>query len=269
MKNILFPTDFSDNSWNALVYILKLYAQNEVLFHLLHTTNDGVNQPVAYSNDSIVNAEEELLKFKAYAEVADANANHNFNIILSSDPLENAIASTVKKFRIDLVAMGTKGATTSKNKIISSTSVRVIQKMKLCPILVIPETYDYKDLNEIALVTDFNEPFIEKDLYPLKNLENYSNIRIVYFALNEELNDIQKFYKSQLESLLSEYDYSFHMLPETADKISDINAFIEEFNIDIIVFVNSKLHEKKEPHKESLIKKIGFQPRIPFLVIQE
>ena len=269
MKNILFPTDFSDNSWNALVYILKLYTQSEVLFHLLHSTNNGVNDIEVSSNHSSTNAEEELLKFRKYAEDANSNANHSFNIILSKDPLESVLSSAIKKYKIDLVAMGTKGGTTSKNGALNSTSVQVIQKVKLCPILVIPETYDYSDLNEIALVTDFSEPYLEKDLYPLKNLENYSNIRIVYFALNEVLNDIQKFYKSQLESLLYEYDYSFHMLPDNANKIHKINAFTEEFNIDIIVFVNSKLDLTKGPHKESIINKIGYQPRIPFLVIQE
>ena len=269
MKNILFPTDFSDNSWNALVYILKLHAQSEVVFHLLHSVNIQENHFTSFSNHTPENVQVELLKFKKYAEDTNTNANHSFNIILSELTLENAISLAVKKYHIDLVVMGTKGATISEHEVISSTSLQVIQKMKGCPILVIPETYDYTDLDEVAVVTDFNEPYIERDLYPLKHLESYANIKVVSFNLNQELNVIQKFYKSQLEKLLADYDYSFHMLPDNTDKINEINAFIKEFNIDIIVFVNSKSHFLQEPLKESVIHTMGDAPRIPFLVIQE
>lgn len=269
MKNILFPTDFSDNSWNALVYILKLYAQNEVVFHLLHSTCIESDMVAGCSNLSGIYAEEELLKFKKYAEDANANANHSFNILLSSESLSIALTDAVKKYNIDLVVMGTKGVTLSKNGILNSITLQMIHQMKLCPILVIPETYDFTDINEIAFVTDFNEPFIEKDIYPLKNLENNSKIRVVYFAHTKELNAIQQFYKSQLENLLSDYDYSFHRLREHSNKVREINSFIKTYNINIIVFVNSKFHLVNETTKKSLINDIGNQPKVPFLVIQE
>ncbi|WP_373282945.1 universal stress protein [Aquaticitalea lipolytica] len=35
MKNILLPTDFSDNSWNAIKYALQLFKDEKCTFHLL------------------------------------------------------------------------------------------------------------------------------------------------------------------------------------------------------------------------------------------
>ncbi|WP_299528057.1 universal stress protein, partial [uncultured Lutibacter sp.] len=38
MKNILLPTDFSENSWNAIKYALELYKKTACNFYLLHVT---------------------------------------------------------------------------------------------------------------------------------------------------------------------------------------------------------------------------------------
>ena len=42
MKNILLPTDFSDNSWNAIEYALKLFKDEPCKFYLLHTYTPAV-----------------------------------------------------------------------------------------------------------------------------------------------------------------------------------------------------------------------------------
>lgn len=37
-KNILFPTDFSDNIWSPIIYRIKLYSGIEDNFCFLHST---------------------------------------------------------------------------------------------------------------------------------------------------------------------------------------------------------------------------------------
>ena len=37
MKNILLPTDFSDNSWNAIQYAVELFKDEKCNFFLLNT----------------------------------------------------------------------------------------------------------------------------------------------------------------------------------------------------------------------------------------
>ncbi|MDO9137044.1 MAG: universal stress protein, partial [Lutibacter sp.] len=38
MKNILIPTDFSENSWNAVKYALEFFKDTPCDFYLLHVT---------------------------------------------------------------------------------------------------------------------------------------------------------------------------------------------------------------------------------------
>ena len=63
--NILLPTDFSDNAWNAIVYALKLYADEYSTFHLMHSTYISNSATRTYITAHYV----EKLKEKALKEL--------------------------------------------------------------------------------------------------------------------------------------------------------------------------------------------------------
>ena len=65
------------------------------------------------------------------------NANHDFEIILSADDLEDAMNMAIAKHHIDVVVMGTKGATGAKEIFFGSNTVRMIKKTKQCPLLIV------------------------------------------------------------------------------------------------------------------------------------
>ncbi|NNG09706.1 MAG: universal stress protein, partial [Arenibacter sp.] len=44
MKNILIPTDFSDNAYKAIVYAINLYKGEACTIHLLHTYTPAIYQ---------------------------------------------------------------------------------------------------------------------------------------------------------------------------------------------------------------------------------
>ena len=62
---------------------------------------------------------------------------------------------------------------------------------------------------------------------------------------------------------------SFHWMPDYAKKVNEINDFIEELKIDMLVMVNYKHSFIENIINEPVIKKIGFHPIIPFLVIPD
>ena len=63
MKNILIPTDFSKNSWNAIEYALKFFENSCCNFYLLHvnTINTLVNG--VYSVSAIGNSTKQVFKY--------------------------------------------------------------------------------------------------------------------------------------------------------------------------------------------------------------
>ena len=71
----------------------------------------------------------------------------------------------------------------------------------------------------------------------------------------------------QLKIALKNYDYSFHWMPDYGKKHETIKDFIDELNINILAMINYKRSIIQSIIKEPVIKKLGFKPTIPFLVI--
>ncbi|MGB5417915.1 universal stress protein [Algibacter sp.] len=274
-RAILIPTDFSDNSWSAIGYALQLYKDVECIFYLLHSTAIKVSTLSNLSNkvtETIKNnALKELLEMKDLVEVNNGNANHDFQIILSPQELNKAIKKAIEEWKIDLIVMGTKGSTGAREFFFGSNTVHVVQHIRNCPVLIVPEDYNFIKPLQIAFPTDYNRFYSLKEIRPLKQLADVydSKIRIVHINEEDDLNDVQDYNLMELQTYLSDYDYSFHWMPKYAKKVAEINDFIEELGIDILAMVNYKHSFIEKIINEPVIKKIGFHPKIPFLVIPE
>ncbi|WP_339754384.1 universal stress protein [uncultured Winogradskyella sp.] len=270
--SILIPTDFSDNAWNAIVYALRLYANEECAFYFLHSwaVKSTMKSYITthYMDDLKEDSLKELAELKDMAENANINANHSFEIILVKGKLKTAIESTVKKHNIDLVVMGTKGATGAKEIFFGSNTVDIIKKLMLCPILVVPEEFDFVEPKHVAFPTDFNR-FYGEELLPIKRLSELydSKIRIVHISEKNNLTKIQDYNFAMLQVYLENHPHSFHWMPDYAKKTQEINDFNEELDIDILAMINYKHSFIEKIVNEPVVNKIGFHSKIPFLVI--
>ena len=172
---------------------------------------------------------------------------------------------------IDFVIIGTKGATGAKEFFFGSNTVSIIKRMKICPVLVIPDEYDFVIPKQVAFPTDFNRFYSEKELRPLKEIvELYnSEIRILHINVKEKLDDMQEYNMSKLNEYLKHFKHSYHWMPYYTKKAKEINSFIEELEIDMLVMINYKHSILESIIKEPVIKKLGFHLKTPFLVIPD
>ena len=274
-KKILLPTDFSDNAWNAIIYALKLYANETCYFYLLNSIkikgSTMSNFSSKLSSTIRKSAFKDMLELKQMIERVNANANHNFEILVSNAYLKDALETAIKKHTIQLIIMGTKGASGAKEFFFGSNTVNVINKVRLCPILTIPNQFDFVEPKKIAFSTDFNRLYKEEELAPLKEITDLYNseINIVHLNNEEHLNEVQEYNSKVLENDLKDYNHHFFWIPNYGKKANDINDFIKEQNINMLAMVNYKHSFIEKITKEPVIKTIGFQPFIPFLVIPE
>ena len=147
MKRILIPTDFSENSWNAIKYGLALFQDSKNTFYLLH-----VNPIPAYSGaGSSVRAASRMMDealLKSNKEDLDEiitkikelpfNTEHTFISYSTHDYFIDCIKREVQDKTIDLIIMGTKGASGIKEITLGSNTGDVITRVK-CPLLAVPE----------------------------------------------------------------------------------------------------------------------------------
>lgn len=271
-EHILLPTDFSDNAWIAALYAFKLYEAVPCTFYFLHSSiiKGSTRSSMSSKLTRVVteNAKNGLAQVKQKAEQHYANANHQFETILSSYDLRDSLESIIKKQKIDLVIMGTKGATKAEEIVFGSNTVHIIQSVKQCPVLAIPDEYEFKQPEKIAFPTDFSRSYGD-ELQPLKDMAALYNskIEIVHINKAHDISEAQDYNLDQLKVALKDYSPNFHSMPSEGSKERGITHFIEKFDINMLVMINYPHSFIDSFMKEPIIKKIGFKSSIPFLVI--
>lgn len=272
MLSILLPTDFSENAWNAALYAFKLYESEPCTFYFLHSSKLKVSAMSNISNRLIrvmkENTMKELSVLKEKAEQLNTNANHKFEIKISTNDLHSAMEATIKKNKIDLVVMGTKGATKATDIIFGSNTVNAFKKTKGCPVLAIPDEFNFVKPDQIAFPTDFNR-FYGDELLPLKRLANLYNskIRVIHINKQDDITEAQDYNLDRLKMALENYAHSFHWVPDYGSKDEVIKDFIEELNIKMLVMINYQNSFIERIIKEPVIKNLGSQLTVPFMVI--
>lgn len=278
-KRILLPTDFSINAWNALKYASELYKTENVDFFILNAftvkSYDIESIFVAKPGDveydaALEQSEKELRKVLKMIEIKKTYPNHAyFSMSIFDTPL-NAIKTAVELNDIDLVVMGTKGATDEKSVIYGSNTIDVMEKVRNCPVLAIPNIAKYKEPKEIVFPTSFKTHFKRRELkylYEMAKITN-STVSILHINTEKHLTDLQKQNKDLLEEFLDGIKYSFQWL----DNVS-VNAGLEEFvrqrGSDIIVFINKKHTFFDSIFSRPLVKDLGTSSQIPVLVLHD
>ncbi|MBO3098945.1 universal stress protein [Gelidibacter pelagius] len=275
-NNILIPTDFSANAWSAVVYALNLYAEQDCTFYFLNSISlahaDSRSYITAkYLETLTETSKNELNALKDRAAQLNSNAKHKFEVISTSEEITLAIKRAVKINNIDLVVTGTKGVTGVNRYFLGSNTVKIIQSLKSCPMIAIPNAYEFKVPKHIAFPTDFTRVYEAKELQALLNFADLhrAHIYVLHINLQSELNERQEANMRDLQAHLVNHQYTFHWMEKSGTKSDEINEFVADFNIDVLAMVNYRHSFVERVIKEPVIKKIGFQPIVPFLVIPE
>ena len=280
VKNILLPTDFSENAWNATNYALEMFKDEECILHLLNTYTPAI----IHSRFMAVNTEGRLLEDTCHAaselglqklldrlHLKTNNPKHQFRTISSFNLLTEQVKETVEELAIDMVITGTQGASGFKEIFLGSNAVRIIRSVKTCPILVVPESTNYKPPKQIALATNFQRSFDASVLEPLKNLAKQFNavVRIVHISEKKQLDKYQQSNLDILKEYLSGVVSSLHWMPYFSSKADVIKTFIEELDIDILAMIHYSHSFLEELTREPVISKMAFHTNIPLLTIPE
>jgi len=280
MKNILIPTDFSDNSWNAIKYALKLYKKTRCSFHILHVSNvntfvDGdvpsvPTSTVVLEKDFKVDLKKNLKTLVKKIEGFSQNIRHSFITHADYGFLIEAIKTNVEGNKIDLIVMGTKGASGLKEVIIGSNTGDVITRVK-CPVLVVPEEAIYAKPREIAFPTDYNMAYSSKILDTLLNVARMhkSSIRIVHMRKREvNLTEEQEINKDILHDYFKDHNHSFDSI--TSNRLENaLQSFTESRNIDMISMVAKNLNFFQQLLFKPTVEDISYHIKLPFLVLHE
>lgn len=279
-RKILLPTDFSKNSWHAINYALELYKNDNCDFYVLNVFS-------ATSNilDSLMNMEPgselyETAKAKSedgLAKVLDKltvngydENKHHFHAISQFNNVIEAIKYVVEEKDIEIIVMGTKGETGSREAVFGSTAIYVMEKVRNCPVIVVPEHAKKQLPKEIVFPTGYKTHFKRRELKYLIEIAEKCNatIAILHISNEDKLDDSQLNNKKLLEEMFEEVKYSFHNLSNYSIETA-VNIFTESRDSDMVAFINRKHPFFGSMLTKPLVKEIGFQSKVPILVMHD
>ncbi len=275
MKKILLPTDFSENAYNAIKYAVQLFEKEECIFYLLNTYT-----PVLYDNDYLVFSSShptltEIFSKKSMQGLERVlsrikrnfkNDKHSFEKVSSFNLLTDEIKDLAAEKEIDLVVMGTKGATGAQEILFGTHTVHSIKKTR-CPLLAIPSHYEYKPPKHILLPTDYEAeiPKALKILIEIVNLHS-SGLHILHVDFGVDLSPEQISRKKSLSNAFKNNDHHFHSI-----KGKNVSKTISEFQkgneIEMLAMVNNKKSFFENLLFTPVVDEIGFNVKVPFLVM--
>ena len=279
-RKILLPTDFSKNSWHAINYALELYKNDNCDFYILNVFS-------ATSNilDSLLNMEPgselyETAKAKSedgLAKVLDKltvngydENKHHFHAISQFNNVIEAIKNVVEEKDIEIIVMGTKGETGSRETVFGSTAIYVMEKVRNCPVIVVPENAKKQLPKEIVFPTSYKTHFKRRELKYLIEIAEKCNatINILHMSNEDELDESQINNKQLLEEMFEEVKYSFHNLSNYSIEAA-VNIFTESRDSDMVTFINKKHPFFGSILTKPLVKGMGFQSKVPILVMHD
>ena len=275
MKNILLLTDFSKNAQNAIDYALAFFKGKNHHFFLLniqktsnYTTSDLMSaSPNTTVYDSVIkNPKAAIIKMIDTMQTAYANENYSFDGVCDYDSFVSAVNQTVKLKKIDVIVMGTNGATGASEVVMGSNTINVIRNVN-CPVLAIPEGYKFIDPKTILFATDTDEIFDEKPLSPLIYLISKFNAEVQILSI-EKNGDVGTSLakKNRIDTFFKGYNYSFYSIENVPVDIA-IDSFVQIKHVDMTVKIINKESFLKRLFLGSKTDEITYKSRVPLLII--
>lgn len=277
MRKVLIPIDFSDNAFNALKYACQIFKYEKSEFFIMHAYADRVYHQDALKERSELNmlketvfqeSEKKMKLVKTKIKEYSPNPQHKYRFDSVFATLVDAANDWVGDENLDIVVMGTRGETNDRKLTFGSNALQVLKYVD-CPVLAIPEGYEYHPPKEILFPTNFMLPYKRRELKLLSEMTGSfrSTIHLLYIDPIKKLSLRQEDNREFLKGCLKKPKLVFETTPEK-DKTLAISKYIVHRKIDMLVIVNSRHSYIEDMLYRSTIDQLGLHVKIPFLVMQ-
>lgn len=272
---ILIPTDFSEPSKLAISYAAKMAQKHHDELILLNAVFiDGPPKAsVALKVNVIENAMADRAKqdsIQLIDEIRAANKG-KLNIsyrIIKGYPVEDVVENFATHHHIDLIIMGTKGASGLKKVLLGSNTTAAISKSSI-PLIVIPGLARFTDLKHIVYATDMTNINAEmKRLVPFAKLFD-ATVHIIHIASSKADAKIDT--KETIDKLVTDTEYlkiAFHV-SENDDVLDGLDKYIAHVQADMLAMFTHDLGFFEKLFGRSVTRQMAFHNSIPMITLKK
>ena len=271
MKTILVPTDFSDNAHKAIDYACYMALNYKAKIILMNSFEIPASSSKVMINFTDVLEEDSIKGLdKELGKVRENTTFDSVEIELFScfGSITDAIKKAGINYEIDLVVMGTSGASNIENRLFGSNTTNAIKNAKH-PILVIPKESLFSEWKNITFASNIQNSKNDCPFKPLKELVTLSNssLRIISVVKDAKTLDTEKI-EARVVSKLRGIDHSIHIVEN--DTVSGgILDFIDTNETDLLVLIRKNYGFIEGLLHSSVTRKLALHANKPILLYSE
>jgi len=265
MKKILIPTDFSDNANNALRYAINIANYFEAEVHVLHVyaplsltgSYDDIREYIKENSERDLSDNLRLFKDTLWGRTQLKGRAISGNI-------RDVICSIAQHEKMDLVVMGTQGASGLKEVFLGSNTSAVMKKIEV-PLLAVPSRFTYRPIKDITFGVDSGIVTKSEILKPL--IEIAKAYKAIVKVMHLETEKMIVGYDPGIDISLKGVKHSFHKIIGSNDTNGVINLFVLEEKSDMLCLIRRKRSFWENLFHTSVTLKEVFDSPVPLLVL--
>lgn len=273
INNVLLPTDFSEVANNALRYAIELCKKTESKLHLFHVKSIPVMDASfpAETYQLILQEMEETAK-EGFAKLEStilkasgiAYENHTATGFVNDE-----IITFSKANNIDLILMGTTGASGFQEILVGSNSASVIGKSEI-PVLVIPPSSTYTEPKHILYSSDYAEP----EFPAVSRLMFFADLFKAKVTVLHITTEFDKYFDSDHNFFARNKKHISHEHITVVNKANTevteaIEKYIADHHVDLLVMAKHNRNFFDRLFHRSMSKKMAYHTKIPLLVLHK
>lgn len=280
MANIIVPTDFSNNAYNALFYATRLYPNETCRITLVHSFESQFSTSTSridIGRNEVLYEQLEKDTHKKFQDLIhkitlDSDGiDLHIETISNGKPLVKTINHLVVTTNADVVVMGTKGASGLKEVFIGSQAVRLIKKVKPIPLFLVPNNASFEPPTHIAYATDLKIDYAQYPLEIIKELKraHQSKLHIAHIYNQTSPSNTVEYNYRKLKHKLEDVAYTTHWVSSKTSMEDALSQFCKELSINLMVLMYHKYGFFKRLLKKSFVDTVSFHSDIPLLILPE
>ena len=270
LKNILIPTDFSDNARHALKLAVENFASPETNFILLHSYKlRHYGAIISTDLDNILKEDSERDMKNEVEWVKATFPDIQLVSYLYQGMIVEVISAFVKKNSVDLIVMGTQGSTGALGGLLGSNASNAI-KLVQAPLIIVPSSARIESFKKVLFATDAQEIESIESIAPLKQIVHSLNTELDILHVMESLDSDRILTREEMKTdvIFGDIEHRFHFSKQ-GDVEEGILSFASENEIDLITVLARNYGFLEGFFHKSMTRKLSLHTKTPLLILRE
>ncbi|WP_114784841.1 universal stress protein [Botryobacter ruber] len=246
MKRILVPTDFSEQSRNAFEVAVSLARKTGAAIKLLHVVDVPYTANFSATGDLVLRDEMDNLYVLKLLERTKVQMRELLGSVehggvdvvqeVDSASIFRKIREVIHRDQVDLVVMGSKGASGMDEFLVGSNTEKVVRTAP-CPVMTVKRRHPNFEVRNIVLASDFKHE-LDAAIDKVKEFQDLFQARLHLVYINTPgAFESSRNMTTILESVAERYRLQNFTINVYNDILEEdgILHFVEDINADLIM----------------------------------